>query len=72
MIFHCFLQACVPGTDPLYAFLPLALAGFATAFIFAVHWSVVVISGGDQDFQKHSISLKRSRSMKQIVSYSVA
>lgn len=53
MIFHCFLQACVQGTDPLYAFLSLALAGFATAIIFGVQWSVVVISGRDQDSLKH-------------------
>ena len=53
MIFHCFPQACVPGADPLYVFLPLALAGFATAIIFGVQWSVVVISGRDQDSLKH-------------------
>ena len=53
MNFHCFLEACAPGTDPLYVFLPLALAGFATAIIFGVQWSAVVISGRDQDFVKH-------------------
>ena len=50
---HCFLEACVPGADPLYVFLPLALAGFATAIIFGVQWSVVVISGRDQVSLKH-------------------
>jgi len=51
--FHCFLEACAPGTDPLYVFLPLALAGFATAIIFGVQWSVVVVSGRDQGSLKH-------------------
>jgi len=51
--FHCFLEACAPGTDPVYVFLPLALAGFATAIIFGVQWSVVVISGRNQGSLKH-------------------
>jgi hypothetical protein len=34
-------------------FLPLALAGFVTAIIFGVQWSVVVISGRDRGFLKH-------------------
>jgi hypothetical protein len=51
--FHCFLEACAPGTDPLYVFLPLALAGFATAMIFGVQWCVVVISSRDQSSLKH-------------------
>jgi hypothetical protein len=51
--FHCFLEACAQGTDPLYVFLPLALAGFATAIIFGVQWSVVVISGRAQGSVKH-------------------
>ena len=53
MNFHCFLEACAPETDPLYVFLPLALAGFATAIIFGVQWSVVVICGRDQGSLKH-------------------
>jgi hypothetical protein len=53
VIFHCFLRACVPGIDPLYVFLPLALAGFATAIIFGVQWFVVVISVRDQGSLKH-------------------
>lgn len=44
MILHCFLETCVLGTGSLYAFLPLALAGFATAIIFGVQWSVGLIS----------------------------
>ena len=53
MIVHGFPQACVAGADPLYVFLPLALAGFATAIIFGVQWSVVVISGRNQGSLKH-------------------
>ena len=53
MIIHCFPQACVAGADPLYVFLPLALAGFATAIIFGVQWSAVVISGRAHDFVSH-------------------
>ena len=53
MIFHCFLPACVPVTDPLYVSLPLGLAGFATAIIFGVQWCVVVISSRDQASLKH-------------------
>jgi hypothetical protein len=53
VIVHCFPQACVPGADPLYVFLPLALVGFATAVILGVQWSAVVISGRDQDSLKH-------------------
>ena len=37
----------------LCVFLPLALAGFATAIIFGVQWSAVVILGRDQDSLKH-------------------
>jgi len=51
--FHSFLAVCAPGTDPLYVFLPLSLAGFATAIIFGVQWSVVVISGRNQGSVKH-------------------
>jgi len=53
VIVHCFPQACVPGADPLYVFLPLVLAGFATAIIVGVQCSAVVISGRDQDSLKH-------------------
>jgi hypothetical protein len=41
------------GTDALYVFLPLTVAGFATAIIFGVQWSLVIISGRDQDSLKH-------------------
>ncbi len=53
MIVRCFLQVCVQGTDAFYVFLPLTLAGFATAIIIGVQWSLVVISGRDQDSLKH-------------------
>jgi len=36
MIFHCLLEPQLAGSDPLLVFLPLALAGFATALIFGV------------------------------------
>jgi hypothetical protein len=40
------------GSDPLYAFLPLALAGFATAVILGVQWFVGPFSDRDQSFQQ--------------------
>ena len=53
MIFHCLFEPRLTGSDPLLVFLPLALAGFATAIIFGVQWSVVVISGRNQGSLKH-------------------
>jgi lipid-A-disaccharide synthase-like uncharacterized protein len=38
---------------PLYAFLPLALAGFATAALFSVQWLVQLFADHDQGSQKH-------------------
>ena len=73
MIFHCFPQACVPGSDPLYAFLPLALAGFATTIIFGVQWwCVVVISSRDQGSLKHQSVSKKEQINETNVSCSVA
>jgi hypothetical protein len=43
----------MPGSDPLYAVLPLALAGFATAMIFGVQSFVGLLSNRGQDFQQH-------------------
>jgi len=40
-------------SDPLYVFLPLALAGFATAIIFGVQWFVGGFAGGGQGSQQH-------------------
>jgi len=45
------------GSDPLYAFLPLALAGFTSAVIFGVQWFGGPFSDRDQSFeQDQSIS----------------
>jgi hypothetical protein len=54
---HCSLQTLMSGSDPLYAFLPLALAGFTTAVILGVQWFVGPFSDRDQSFeQDQSIS----------------
>ena len=52
MIFHCFPEASLPGTEPFCAFLPLALAGFTTAVIFGVQWFVGCFSEHDQILQQ--------------------
>jgi len=36
VIAHCFLESWMAESDPRYEFLPLALAGFATAIIFGI------------------------------------
>jgi hypothetical protein len=41
------------GSDPLYAFLPLALAGLTTAVILGVHRFVETFSDHGQSFQQH-------------------
>ena len=57
MILHCSLLSWMSGSDPLYAFLPLALAGLATAVILGVQWFVGPFSDRDQTFeQDQSIS----------------
>jgi hypothetical protein len=40
------------GSDPLYAFLPLALAGFTTAVILGVQWFIGLFSDRDQSCQQ--------------------
>ena len=52
MIFNCLLELQLVGSDPLLVFLPLALAGFATALIFAVHRFVELFPDDDQSFQE--------------------
>jgi hypothetical protein len=39
--------------DPLYAFVPLALAGFTTAVICGVHRAAELSSGHHQSFKQH-------------------
>jgi hypothetical protein len=34
VITYCFLESWMAGSESLYAFLPFALAGFATAIVF--------------------------------------
>ena len=41
------------GSDPLYTYLPLALAGFTTAVILGVQWCVGLFFDHDTSFQKH-------------------
>jgi hypothetical protein len=50
---HCFLEPGMAARDPLYAFVPLALAGFTTAVILGVQWCVGLFFNHDQGFQKH-------------------
>jgi hypothetical protein len=52
MIFHCLLEPQLAGRDPLLVFLPLALAGFATALIFGVQRIVELFPDDDQSFQE--------------------
>jgi hypothetical protein len=40
-------------SDPLYGFLPLALAGFATAIALSVHWFVGSFFGRSQSSEQH-------------------
>ena len=49
---HCSLQSWMAGSDPLYAFLPLALAGFTTAVVFSVHRFVGLFSDRDESSQQ--------------------
>jgi len=41
------------GSDPLYTFLPLALAGLTTAVVFGVQWFVELFSDHGHGFQNH-------------------
>ena len=52
MIFHCLLEPQLAGSDPFLVFLPLALAGFATALIFGVQRIVELVPDDDQSFQE--------------------
>jgi hypothetical protein len=52
MIFHCLLEPQLADSDPLLVFLPLALAGFATALIFGVHRIVELFPDDAQSFQE--------------------
>jgi hypothetical protein len=53
MIVHCSLESWMADSDPLYVFLPLALAGFATAIIFGVQLFVGGSSRSGQGSQQH-------------------
>jgi len=53
VIAYCSLESWMAGSDPLYVFLPLALAGFATAIIFGVQWPVMLFSGRGKGSQQH-------------------
>jgi len=53
LIPHCFLEPEMALRDPLYAFAPLALAGFTTAVILAVQWCVGFFFDPDHSSQKH-------------------
>jgi hypothetical protein len=50
---HSQVAACVPLTAPLFAFLPFALAGFATAIILGLQWSGTLFSARDQSSVQH-------------------
>jgi len=47
------LQVWAAESYPLYLFLPLTLAGVATAALLSVQWLVQLFSGRDQGSQKH-------------------
>jgi len=52
VIVHCSLQSWKSGSDPLYTFLPLALAALTTAIIFGVQRFVGLFSDHDQSSQQ--------------------
>jgi hypothetical protein len=52
MIFHRLLEPQLAGSDLLLVFLPLTLAGFATALIFGVQRIVELFPDDDQSFQE--------------------
>ena len=58
MIAHCFLELWMAESVPLYVFLPLALAGLATAIIFGVQWSVVLFPVRGQGSKQHELLSK--------------
>jgi len=49
---HCSLQSWKSGSDPLYTFLPLALAALTTAVIFGVQRFVGLFSDHDESSQQ--------------------
>jgi hypothetical protein len=52
-----FLDPAAIAHDPLYPFLPLAIAGLFTASVFAVQWFAGLFSDRDKSSQQdHSIS----------------
>ena len=53
MIAYCSLESWMAGSDPLYVFLPLALAGFATVFIFGSQLLLGGFSRHGQGSQQH-------------------
>ena len=53
MIAYCSLESWMAESGPRYVFLPLALAGFATAIIFGVQWSVVLLPVRRQGSKQH-------------------
>lgn len=53
MILHCFLEPGIAVRDPLYAFVPLALAGCTTAVVLGVQWCVGLFFDRGHSSQKH-------------------
>jgi hypothetical protein len=53
VIAYCSLESWVAESDPLYVFLPLALAGFATAIIFGIQLLLGGFSRHRQSSQQH-------------------
>ena len=52
-MFDCSLQSWMLGSDPLYAFLALALAALTIAVIFGVHRLAELFPGHDQSFKQY-------------------
>ena len=53
MIAYCSLASWMAESIPLYVFLPLALAGFATAIIFGIQLLLGGFSRRGQGSQQH-------------------
>jgi hypothetical protein len=53
VIVYFFLEPWRAASEPFYALLPLALAGFATAIIFVVQSFVGLFADRGQDSRQH-------------------
>jgi len=58
VIFPHFLKPWMAESGPFYEFLPLALAGVATALLLGPHWLAALFSDRDKSFGQHQTNSK--------------